>query len=132
MTEKPNGREGRGLDRVLADLRALSPDIRSCAVLTREGRLFGSSHPEGVDRERAQAMLGALVGLLDQVARKNGKERAVQAKVRTELGYVLLVRLESGAILAAITGLDARVGLALYDMRNARAEVERALEGEAA
>ncbi len=132
MTEKPNGREGRGLDRVLADLRALSPDIRSCAVLTREGRLLGSSHPEGVDRERAQAMLGALAGLLDQVARKNGKERAVQAKVRTELGYVLLVRLESGAILAAITGLDARVGLALYDMRNARAEVERALEGEAA
>lgn len=132
MTEKPNGREGRGLDRVLADLRALSPDIRSCAVLTREGRLLGSSHPEGVDRERAQAMLGALAGLLDQVTRKNGKERAVQAKVRTELGYVLLVRLESGAILAAITGLDARVGLALYDMRNARAEVERALEGEAA
>lgn len=117
---------------MLADLRALSPDIRSCAVLTREGRLLGSSHPEGVDRERAQAMLGALAGLLDQVARKNGKERAVQAKVRTELGYVLLVRLESGAILAAITGLDARVGLALYDMRNARAEVERALEGEAA
>jgi len=126
VTENPESREGRDLERVLADLRALSPDIRSCAVLTREGRLLGSSHPEGVDRERARAMLEALVGLVDEVARENGKERALQARVRTELGHVLLVRLEGGAVLAATTGLDARVGLALYDMRNARSEVERA------
>ena len=70
--------------------------------------------------------LEALVGLVDEVARENGKERALQARVRTELGHVLLVRLEGGAVLAATTGLDARVGLALYDMRNARSEVERA------
>lgn len=79
MTGKPDGRERRDLEPVLSDLRALSPDIRFCAVLTREGRLLGSSHPEGVDRERVQAVLGALIGLLDGVARENGKERTVQA-----------------------------------------------------
>ncbi|BBL79646.1 hypothetical protein RxyAA322_15000 [Rubrobacter xylanophilus] len=128
MTEKSGEREGRDLEQVLADLRALSPDIRSCAVLTREGKLLGTSHPEGVDRERVQAMLGALTGLLDGVARENGKERVVQARVRADGGYVLVVRMEGGAALAAITGLDARLGLALYDMRNARAEIERAIE----
>jgi predicted regulator of Ras-like GTPase activity (Roadblock/LC7/MglB family) len=48
--------------------------------------------------------------------------------VKTDLGHVLAVRLENGT-LAATTGPDARVGLVLYDMRNARGEVEKALQG---
>jgi predicted regulator of Ras-like GTPase activity (Roadblock/LC7/MglB family) len=49
--------------------------------------------------------------------------------VKTEGGHALLVRLEGGGALAATTGPDARVGLVLYDMRNARGEIEEALEG---
>jgi hypothetical protein len=39
----------------------------------------------------------------------------------------LLVRLEGGGVLAATIGPEARVGLVLYDMRNARGEVDRVL-----
>jgi predicted regulator of Ras-like GTPase activity (Roadblock/LC7/MglB family) len=74
-------------------------------------------------------MLAALANLAERVARENGKEHAAQVRIKTEGGHVLLVRLEGGGALAATTGPDARVGLALYDMRNARDEVERALEG---
>jgi hypothetical protein len=43
----------------------------------------------------------------------------------------LMVRLEGGGALAATTGPEARVGLALYDMRNARSGIEQAIgEGE--
>ena len=118
------------LDRVLGDLRALSGDIKSCAVLSKDGELLSSSHGGGVDRERATAMLAALVNLAERTARENGKDHASQVRVRTEGGHVLLVRLEGGGTLAATTDLEARVGLALYDMRNARNEVEKALEGE--
>ncbi len=118
------------LDRVLGDLRALSGDIKSCAVLSKDGELLSSSHGEGVDRERATAMLTALVNLAERTARENGKDHASQVRVKTEEGHVLLVRLEGGGTLAATTDLEARVGLALYDMRNARGEVEKALEGE--
>jgi predicted regulator of Ras-like GTPase activity (Roadblock/LC7/MglB family) len=117
------------LDRVLADLRALSGDIDSCGVLSKDGELLSSSHGEGVDRERVTAMLAALANRSERVARENGKEHASQVRVKAEGGYVLLVRLEGGGTLAATTGPDARVGLVLYDMRNARAEVERVLEG---
>jgi predicted regulator of Ras-like GTPase activity (Roadblock/LC7/MglB family) len=125
---------GRGglagsLDRVLADLRTLSGDIESCGVLSKDGELLSSSHGEGVDRERVTAMLAALADLAQRVARENGKEHASQVRVKAEGGYVLLVRLEGGGTLAATTGPDARVGLALYDMRNARSEIERALQG---
>ena len=56
--------------------------------------------------------------------------RARPAKnVKAEGGYVLLIRLDGGGTLLATTGPGARVGLVLYDMRNARSEVEKALEG---
>ena len=114
---------------MLGDLRALSGDIKSCAVLSKEGELLSSSHGPGVDRERAGAMLAALVNLAERTARENGKDHASQVRIKAEGGHVLLVRLEGGGVLAATTDLDARVGLALYDMRNARAEVEKVLEG---
>jgi uncharacterized protein len=130
MTERGGVGSTGDLDRVLGDLRALSGDIKSCAVLSKDGELLSSSHGEGVDRERATAMLAALVNLAERTARENGKDHASQVRVRTEGGHVLLVRLEGGGTLAAATDVDAQVGLALYDMRNASGEVEKALEGE--
>jgi uncharacterized protein len=117
------------LDRVLADLRALSGDIESCGVLSKDGELLSSSHAEGVNRERATAMVAALANLAEKVARDNGKDHASQTRIKAEGGHVLLVRLEGGGALAATAGPDARVGLVLYDMRNARDEVEKAVEG---
>ena len=130
MTERDQGASTADLDRVLGDLRALSGDIKSCAVLSKDGELLSSSHGEGVDRERATAMLAALVNLAERTARENGKDHASQVRVRAEGGHVLLVRLGGGGTLAATTDPEARVGLALYDMRNASGEVEKALEGE--
>ena len=74
-------------------------------------------------------MVAALANLAERVARENGKNHASQIRVKAEGGHVLLVRLEGGGTLVATTGPDARVGLVLYDMRNARGEVEKALEG---
>ena len=120
---------GEGLGRVLGDLRALSGDLRSCAVISKNGELLSSSHGPGVDGERTAAMLAALVNLSDRVARENGKNRASQVRIKADDGYLLLVGLEGGGALVGTTDPDARVGLALYDMRNARSEVEAALEG---
>jgi uncharacterized protein len=129
MADRGGAGSTENLDRVLADLRALSGDIESCGVLSKDGELLSSSHAEGVDRERVTAMLAALVNLSERVARENGKDHTSQVRIKTEGGHVLLVRLEGGGALAATTGPDARVGLVLYDMRNARGEVEKALEG---
>ena len=127
MAERVDSSEGLG--RVLGDLQALSGDIRSCAVISKDGELLSSSHGPGVDGERTAAMLAALVNLSERVARENGKGSASQVRVKADDGYLLLVALEGGGALVGTTDPDARVGLALYDMRNARGEVEAALEG---
>ena len=125
MTEHEKVGSG-DLDRAVADLRALSGDMASCAVLSADGTLLSSSHTEGVDRERAAAMLAAAANLAERTARAEGKEHASQVRVDAEDGHLLLVRLDGGGTLAATTEKDARVGLVLYDMRNARGEVEKA------
>ena len=127
MTERENVGSGGELDRALADLRALSGDMASCAVLSADGVLLSSSHEEGVNRERAAAMLSAVANLAERAARQEGKQHASQVRVDAEDGHLLLVRLDGGGTLAATTAKNARVGLVLYDMRNARGEVEKAI-----
>jgi predicted regulator of Ras-like GTPase activity (Roadblock/LC7/MglB family) len=126
MAERSGAGTAEDLDRVLAELRALSEDIESCAVLSGDRDLLSSSHELGVDRERVGAMLAALVYLSERVARESGKSHISQLRIDTGEGHLLLVRLDGGGVLAATTGQEARVGLVLYDMRNARGEVEKA------
>ena len=121
------------LEEVLENLRALSGEVTTAAVLSGGGELKASTLPPGVDRKRYAAMLRALVSLARRVARESGGSSFTQARIKEEGGHVLLVGLEGGAILATTTGPDARVGLVLYDMRNVRREIERMLgsrEGE--
>jgi predicted regulator of Ras-like GTPase activity (Roadblock/LC7/MglB family) len=127
MAERSGAGATEELDRVLADLRALSEDIESCAVLSGTRDLLSSSHGPGVDRERVGAMLAALVNLSERVARENGKDHTSQLRIDTDEGHLLLVRLDGGGALAATTGPEARVGLVLYDLRNSRGEVEKVL-----
>lgn len=117
------------LGEVLDSLCSLSGEVEAGYVVSNEGRLLASTMegaPE-VDRERVGAMILALHGLAERRARERGHERAEQMRVRASEGYVLLTALSGGSVLAATTGPQARVGLVLYDMRNARAEAERAL-----
>jgi predicted regulator of Ras-like GTPase activity (Roadblock/LC7/MglB family) len=127
MTESSGNGTVGDLDRALADLRALSEDIDSCAVLSGDRDLLSSSHASAVARERAGALLAALVDLSDRAAREGGKDSASQVRIDTDEGHLLLVRLDGGGVLAATTGPDARVGLVLYDMRNTREELDRVL-----
>jgi predicted regulator of Ras-like GTPase activity (Roadblock/LC7/MglB family) len=113
MAERSGAGAAQDLDSVLADLRALSEDIESCAVLSGDRDLLSSSHRPGVDKDR--------------VARESGKGHISQLRIDTGEGHLLVVRLDGGGVLAATTGQEARVGLVLYDMRNARGEVEKAL-----
>jgi uncharacterized protein len=129
-----SGAEARGsleseLGRILGDLRSLSGEVDAGYVISGKGRLLASTleHAPGVDRERLGAMISALAGFSTRRARERGRGGYSQTRVRAAEGYVLLTSLSGGSTLAATTGPEARVGLVLYDMRNARPEVERAL-----
>lgn len=126
---RAQGGPGSGLGRVLEDLRSLSGEVDAGYVVSGGGELLASTmeNSPGVDRDRVGAMVSALSGLSNRRARERGHEGYSQVRVRAPEGYVLLTSLSDGSTLAATTGPEARVGLVLYDMRNARPEAERAL-----
>lgn len=119
------------LEGLLENLRALSGEVTTAAVLSAGGDLEAATMPPGVDRERYAAMLAALVGIARRTARENGGAEFSEARIRTEEGHVLLVGLEGGRTLTATTGPEARVGLVLYDMRNTRKELGQTSGGGA-
>ena len=132
VTERGAASAGE-LEGLLEGLRSLSGEISTAAVLSGNGDLRASTIRSGVDGERYGAMLAALAGLARRTAREGGESGFAQARIGVEEGYVLLVGLTGGGTLAATTGPEARVGLVLYDMRNARGELEKALgAGDAA
>jgi uncharacterized protein len=127
MAEQSGAGTVQNLEGVLADLRALSEDIETCAVLSKERDLLSSSHGPGVERERVAAILAALVNLSERLARESGKGHISQLRIDADGGHLLVVWLDGGGVLAATTKPEARVGLVLYDMRNSRGEVEKVL-----
>ena len=132
VTERGAASAGE-LEGLLEGLRSLSGEISTAAVLSGNGDLRASTIRSGVDGERYGAMLAALAGLARRTAREGGESGFAQARIGVEEGYVLLVGLTGGGTLAATTGPEARVGLVLYDMRNARGELEKVLgAGDAA
>jgi uncharacterized protein len=118
------------VQQALENLRGLSGELDSAALVSEGGELMGSTLAPGVDQERYAAMVRALAGITRRVARENGGAEFAQARIREEGGYVLLVGLGGGGTLAGTTGPDARVGLVLYDMRNTAKELERMLGSE--
>jgi uncharacterized protein len=118
------------VEQVLEDLRSLSGEVTTAAVLSGDGELRASTLHPGVDRDRHTAMLVALVGIAGRVARENGGSRFARVRIKEEGGHVLLVSLEGGGTLAVTTTPNARIGLIFYDMRNAQRELERMLASE--
>ena len=119
-----------GVEQVLEDLRALSEEVATAAVLSEDSQLRASTLLPGVDRDRHATMLVALAGLAARVARENGGSRFSRVRIKEERGYVLLLGLEGGGTLAVTTTPNARIGLIFYDMRNAQRELERMLGAE--
>lgn len=130
MSENSKDTGSRSLEDVVQGLCSLSGDMESCAVLSSGGEVLYSGQAAGVGRERSRAMLSALSGLAMRAAREGGKEYAEQVRVKTEVGHLLMVRSGDGGMIAATTGPEARVGLVLYDMRNAREDISRAVEAD--
>jgi predicted regulator of Ras-like GTPase activity (Roadblock/LC7/MglB family) len=119
-----------GVEQVLEDLRALSEEVATAAVLSEDSQLRASTLLPGVDRDRHATMLVALAGLAGRVARENGGSRFSRVRIKEEGGHVLLLSLEGGGTLAVTTTPNARIGLIFYDMRNAQRELERMLGSE--
>jgi predicted regulator of Ras-like GTPase activity (Roadblock/LC7/MglB family) len=120
------GRSGR-LDRVLADLLGRAPEVEAAAVVSFDGLPMASALPAGMDEDRVAAMSAALLSLGERAAQGLGRGDLNQVYVEGQTGTVFLVSADDEAVLVAVGAHGAKVGLVLFEVRQAANRVAEVL-----
>lgn len=107
----------------LNGLIARSTEIQAAALVSLDGFTMASALPPGMQEDRVGAMSAAILGLGERAAVELGKGRLTQVFIEGDDGYVLLVNAGVRAVLTVLAAQDAKLGLVLYDMKSAAAEM---------
>ena len=105
-----------------------SPDVQAAAVVSFDGLAMASALPPDMDEDRLGAMSAALLSLGEQAAAGLGRGDMRQLFVEGEHGFVFLMSARDQAILAAVTGHSAKIGLMLFEMRRTADAIGELLE----
>jgi len=118
------------LDRALADLLAQASEIEAAAVVSFDGLPMASALPATMDEDRVAAMSAALLSLGERAAEGLGRGGLNQVYIEGDNGTVFLVSADDEAVLVAVAAKGAKVGMMLYEVRRAAANVAAALRVE--
>jgi uncharacterized protein len=118
------GKEVAGLDAgqenelqgALQQLLEKSTDIDAAAVVSMDGFVMASALP------------AALLSLGERTASELGRGELAQVFVEGTQGYVFLLAAGEDAVLNAIVKRGSKLGLVLYDIRNAAKEIAAIIE----
>jgi predicted regulator of Ras-like GTPase activity (Roadblock/LC7/MglB family) len=115
------------LARALDGLMASNLDIQAAALVSMDGFTMASALPEGMQEDRVGAMSAAILGLGERAATELGRGGLEQVFIEGDDGIVVLVSAGGRAVLTALAGAQARLGLVIFDMRAAAEEIGRIL-----
>ncbi len=107
----------------LRDFRASIPDVEASAVVSPDGLIVASDLPEESDEDRVSAMSAAMLSLGERIASELGRGALDQVYIRGANGYVVLMAAGEDAVLTVLARKQAKLGLILYDMKKAAADI---------
>jgi len=97
-------------------------------VASRDARTMASALPPQIEEDRLGAMAAALLSLGEKAAEGLGRGNLAQVFVEGEYGFVFLMAAGETAVLAAITRPSCKIGLVLYEMRDACQRIANVLD----
>lgn len=118
------------LKSALEGLLEKSPDIDAAAVVSMDGFVMASALPLGYEEDRLGAMSAALLSLGERTASELGRGELAQVFVEGTQGYVFLLSAGQDAVLTAIVRRGSKLGLILYDIRDAAKAIASIIESE--
>jgi uncharacterized protein len=107
----------------LRDFRGSIPDVEASAVVSADGLIVASDLPQGIEEDRVSAMSAAMLSLGDRIATELRRGVLDQVYIHGENGYVVLMSAGEEAVLTVMARKEAKLGLILYDMRKAAADI---------
>jgi predicted regulator of Ras-like GTPase activity (Roadblock/LC7/MglB family) len=100
-----------------------SQDIQAAALVSLDGFTMASALPDGMQEDRVGAMSAAILGLGERAAAELGRGHLSQVFIEGADGYVLLMASGDRAVLTVLADAASKLGLVLYDMRQAAEEI---------
>lgn len=116
-------RLAEALNRLMHD----SQEIQAAALVSLDGFTMASALPEGMQEDRVGAMSAAILGLGERAAAELGRGQLTQVFIEGDGGYVMLIAAGDRAVLTCLADTEAKLGLVLYDMREAAGSIARIL-----
>jgi predicted regulator of Ras-like GTPase activity (Roadblock/LC7/MglB family) len=109
----------------LRQMQAVSPDIEASAVVSVDGLIIASALPNEVEEDRVSAMSAAMLSLGERISTELGRGSLEQVYIKGVNGYVILTSIGSDAVLTALAGPQAKLGLIFLEMRRCADDLER-------
>lgn len=108
---------------VLDTFLEVSAEAEAAAVVSGDGLPMASALPPHVEEDRLAAMSAALLTLGERAAEGLGRGDLGQVFIEGSEGYVVLMAAGPHAVLVVITSKRSKIGLALFEMRRAAAQI---------
>ena len=118
------------LDRTIHALLSQTPEIEAAAVVSFDGLPMASALPPSMDEDRVAAMSAALLALGERAAQGLGRGELSQVYIEGDAGTVFLISADDEAVLVAVAAKGAKVGMMLYEVKRAAAQVADVLRAE--
>jgi predicted regulator of Ras-like GTPase activity (Roadblock/LC7/MglB family) len=118
------------LEEALRTLLEKTQDIDAAAVVSLDGFVMASVLPSGYEADRLGAMSAALLSLGERTAMELGRGELAQVFVEGTQGYIFLLAAGEDAVLTAIVRRGSKLGLVLYDIRNAAKSIAALIESD--
>ena len=111
------------ISKQLGDFMALSSDIDAAAVISIEGLTISCVISDDLDEERLAAMSAAMLALGERIAFELGRGTLDQVIIRGDAGYAVMMTVNERAVLCALAGEEAKLGLVILDMQRAATDL---------
>lgn len=115
------------LNQALADLQSSSADIQACAIVSEDGLIIASALSQGMEETHIGAMSAAMLSIGERAAGELKRGDLQQVFIKGSLGYIILMNAGPHALLVALAGKDAKLGLIFFDLNRSSDQIGKIL-----
>lgn len=116
------------LNQILEKLQTGSNDIEACAVASEDGLMIAGMLPEGYEEEQIAAMSAAMMSTGTRTTQELNRGTLQQLFVKGDNGYAIAMYAGPNAVLLALAGKEAKLGLVFLDLSRTAEEIDKALD----
>ena len=116
------------LNQILEKLQTSSNDIEACAVVSEDGLMIAGLLPQGYEEAQVAAMSAAMMSTGTRTTQELNRGALRQLFVKGDNGYAIGMYAGPNAVLLALAGKEAKLGLLFLDLSRAVEEINIVLE----